>query len=295
MKKYIKIALVTIILLGLSAGGYFAIKFFTTNNVVINDMFVDEFSKDTNALNEDTTLDDILGDDVTSEDMAFLNSDPEMFKDSTMESDALAMKSNELAMQTNVLALETNTLTMKSNEMVVASNKVNMESNTITTSQKTMTEIPRVKNNTAGQFEKEDMTPYVPAIPIKDPVRLSAIILNYNDKLVTSRSNPILVTVVLKAPEEALFTSIRVYARRLSRNNEILSRTPVFRLPKIYVVDGQAQTQFYFSGRTTQNTFLPSGRYLLYVEAQVTDKLGNHIGNTGRYPLPQWKQVITIK
>ena len=289
MKKYIKIAVVTIILLGLSVGGYFAIKSFTTNNVIINDMFVDEFDKDTNSLSEDTTLDDILGDDVTSEDMAFLKSDPEMFKDSTMESDALAMKSNDLVMQTNTQSIDSNNLVMQTNALNT------VESNTSTTKQKTMTEAPVAKNNTAGQFEKVDMTPYIPAVPIQDPVRLSAIILNYNDKLVTSRSNPILVTIVLKAPEQALFTSVRVYARRLSRNNEILSRTPVFRLPKIYVVDGQAQTQFYFSGRTTQNTFLPSGRYLLYVEAQVTDKLGNHIANTGRYPLPQWKQIITIK
>ena len=295
MKKYIKIAVMTLILLGLSVGGFFAVKSFTSDNVVVNDMFVDEFDKDTNALSENTTLDDILGDDVTSEDMAFLKSDPDMFKDSTMESDALAMKSNDLVMQTNVLALETNSLSIDSNNLAMQTNKLNVESNTSTFEKNTITEIPRAKNDTAGQFEKVDMTPYIPAIPIEDPVRLSAIILNYNDKLVTSRSNPILVTVVLKAPEEALFTSIRVYARRLSRNNEILSRTPVFRLPKIYVVDGQAQTQFYFSGRTTQNTFLPSGRYLLYVEAQVTDKLGNHIGNTGRYPLPQWKQVITIK
>jgi len=283
MKKYMKIAIVTVIILALSIGGFFIGKSFIDGNVAIEDMFIDEFETDTSILSEDTTLDDLLGDDVTDEDLAFLKSDPEMFKDSTMESDALAMKSNELNMQTNARAMENDALTME-----------NMQNSVLATEQKDMIEKPKTRN-TVSQFETVDMTPYIPPIPIQDAVRLSAIILNYNDTLVTSRANPILVTIVLKAPENALFTSVRVYARRLSRNNEILSRTPVFRLPKIYVIDGQAQTQFYFSGRTTQNTFLPKGRYLLYVEAQVTDKLGNSIGNTGRYPLPQWKQVITIK
>lgn len=129
-------------------------------------------------------------------------------------------------------------------------------------------------------------------------VRISSFIINYNDRFTASRSNPLLITLAIKTPPQGRFARIRVYARRIDDNYNILSRDLIFSLPKIYVIDGQAQTQFYFAGRTSSTSganYLPRGRYILYAEAEITDANGVIVGRTGRYPLPRWNYIITLR
>ena len=129
-------------------------------------------------------------------------------------------------------------------------------------------------------------------------VRISSFIINYNDRFIASRSNPLLITLAVKTPPQGKFARIRVYARRIDDNYNILSRNLIFYLPKIYVIDGQAQTQFYFAGRSSSiagASYLPKGRYILYAEAEITDINGRSVGKTGRYPLPKWNYIITLR
>lgn len=129
-------------------------------------------------------------------------------------------------------------------------------------------------------------------------VRISSFIINYNDRFTASRSNPLLITLAIKTPPQGRFARIRVYARRIDDNYNILSRDLIFSLPKIYVIDGQTQTQFYFAGRTSSTSganYLPRGRYILYAEAEITDANGVSVGRTGRYPLPRWNYIITLR
>ena len=149
---------------------------------------------------------------------------------------------------------------------------------------------PYVYDNTSSTVDNQ--TAY------NQNVRISSFIINYNDRFIASRSNPLLITLSVKTPPQGKYARIRVYARRIDDNYNILSRNLIFYLPKIYVIDGQAQTQFYFAGRSSSiagASYLPKGRYILYAEAEITDINGRSVGKTGRYPLPKWNYIITLR
>ena len=267
IKKIIFVVVGLAILAGI---GFFSVRYFT-NNDVENGMF-DDFDSSTTMSNEGVTsdLDDIFSETITEDDKVFL--------DKTLDNsdeNVIYEKEPNVSKPKKVVPLATN----KKVDLVV---------------EKPMTNAKKIAIDSEFQGQYENKSPDV-AVKSVNKTKIASFILNYNGNLTATRRNPMFITLVVKAPEEALFTSIRVYARRLSSNNKILSRTLIFSLPKIYVVNGQSQTQFYFNGRTSANKFLPKGRYLLYAEAQVVDAKGNSVGNTGRYALPKWQQVINIR
>ena len=231
-----------------------------------------------NEIESDTTIDDIFGDNITKE-----------------EKDFLSTNNNIAPIDTNA-AIDTNSLPYP----IQLDNNGLYEVNTnnipdiAPTKPKVNTfpkkDSPYVYDNTSSTVDNQ--TAY------NQNVRISSFIINYNDRFIASRSNPLLITLAVKTPPQGKFARIRVYARRIDDNYNILSRNLIFYLPKIYVIDGQAQTQFYFAGRSSSiagASYLPKGRYILYAEAEITDINGRSVGKTGRYPLPKWNYIITLR
>lgn len=256
--------------------------FFITRSLLNNKRFEAVSGIDSESFNNeiesDTTIDDIFGDNITKE-----------------EKDFLSTNNNIAPIDTNA-AIDTNSLPYP----IQLDNNGLYEVNTnnipdiAPTKPKVNTfpkkDSPYVYDNTSSTVDNQ--TAY------NQNVRISSFIINYNDRFIASRSNPLLITLAVKTPPQGKFARIRVYARRIDDNYNILSRNLIFYLPKIYVIDGQAQTQFYFAGRSSSiagANYLPKGRYILYAEAEITDINGRSVGKTGRYPLPKWNYIITLR
>ena len=256
----------------LNSGGVSFLNFKSTNGVESNEF-------DTNDIPEDNTnLDDIFGENLTKEERDFLSTN------------------------NTITLIDTNDITniINTNSFIPLDDNGIYEVNT-----NNIPDIRPAKPN-VNTFPKTD-SPYVydnaSTVPATETVntqnvRISSFIINYNDRFTASRSNPLLITLAIKTPPQGRFARIRVYARRIDDNYNILSRDLIFSLPKIYVIDGQTQTQFYFAGRTSSTSganYLPRGRYILYAEAEITDANGRSVGKTGRYPLPRWNYIITLR
>ena len=259
----------------LNSGGVSFLNFKSTNGVESNEF-------DTNDIPEDNTnLDDIFGENLTKEERDFLSTN------------------------NTITLIDTNDITniINTNSFIPLDDNGIYEVNT-----NNIPDIRPAKPN-VNTFPKTD-SPYVydnaSTVPTTETanaqnnqnVRISSFIINYNDRFTASRSNPLLITLAIKTPPQGRFARIRVYARRIDDNYNILSRDLIFSLPKIYVIDGQTQTQFYFAGRTSSTSganYLPRGRYILYAEAEITDANGRNVGKTGRYPLPRWNYIITLR
>ena len=259
----------------LNSGGVSFLNFKSTNGVESNEF-------DTNDIPEDNTnLDDIFGENLTKEERDFLSTN------------------------NTITLIDTNDITniINTNSFIPLDDNGIYEVNT-----NNIPDIRPAKPN-VNTFPKTD-SPYVydnsSTVPStatvnnqnNQNVRISSFIINYNDRFTASRSNPLLITLAIKTPPQGRFARIRVYARRIDDNYNILSRDLIFSLPKIYVIDGQTQTQFYFAGRTSSTSganYLPRGRYILYAEAEITDANGRNVGKTGRYPLPRWNYIITLR
>ena len=230
-----------------------------------------------NDITEDTTIDDIFGDNITKE-----------------ERDFLSTNNNIAQVDSNVNIINTNANIQLADNGLYEVNTNNIPD--IVPPKPKVNTFP--KKDSPYVYDSATVTTDTAAVNNNQNVRISSFIINYNDRFIASRSNPLLITLAVKTPPQGKFARIRVYARRIDDNYNILSRDLVFYLPKIYVIDGQAQTQFYFAGRTSSTVgtkYLPKGRYILYAEAEITDANGRSVGKTGRYPLPRWNYIITLR
>ena len=270
IRAKLKPFIIILIIITILVAGFFITRSFLNNKRFEAVSGIDSESFN-NEIESDTTIDDIFGDNITKE-----------------EKDFLSTNNNIAPIDTNA-AIDTNSLPYP----IQLDNNGLYEVNTnnipdiAPTKPKVNTfpkkDSPYVYDNTSSTVDNQ--TAY------NQNVRISSFIINYNDRFIASRSNPLLITLAVKTPPQGKFARIRVYARRIDDNYNILSRNLIFYLPKIYVIDGQAQTQFYFAGRSSSiagASYLPKGRYILYAEAEITDINGRSVGKTGRYPLPKW-------
>lgn len=272
IRAKLKPFIIILIIITILVAGFFITRSFLNNKrfEVANGIDSESFN---NEIESDTTIDDIFGDNITKE-----------------EKDFLSTNNNIAPIDTNA-AIDTNSLPYP----IQLDNNGLYEVNT-----NNIPDIAPTKPK-VNTFPKKD-SPYVydntSSTVDNQNVRISSFIINYNDRFIASRSNPLLITLAIKTPPQGKFARIRVYARRIDDNYNILSRNLIFYLPKIYVIDGQAQTQFYFAGRSSYiagASYLPKGRYILYAEAEITDINGRSVGKTGRYPLPKWNYIITLR
>lgn len=272
IRAKLKPFIIILIIITILVAGFFITRSFLNNKrfEAANGIDSESFN---NEIESDTTIDDIFGDNITKE-----------------EKDFLSTNNNIAPIDTNA-AIDTNSLPYP----IQLDNNGLYEVNTNNIPDISPTK-PKVNT-----FPKKD-SPYVydntSSTVDNQNVRISSFIINYNDRFIASRSNPLLITLAVKTPPQGKFARIRVYARRIDDNYNILSRNLIFYLPKIYVIDGQAQTQFYFAGRSSSiagANYLPKGRYILYAEAEITDINGRSVGKTGRYPLPKWNYIITLR
>lgn len=269
LKPFIIILIVIIIIV---AGFFIARSILNSKNIAILNFEATNGIESNNFNNEieDNSLDDIFGDNLTKEERDFLSTN--------------------------------NTIVLSDTNIVNTNSSIQLDDNGLyEVNTNNIPDIPPTKPK-VNTFPKKD-SPYVYDNSSADAVdtqnvRISSFIINYNDRFVASSSNPLLITLAVKTPSQGKFARIRVYARRIDDNYNILSRDLIFYLPKIYVIDGQAQTQFYFAGRTSSTSganYLPKGRYILYAEAEITDANGRNVGKTGRYPVPRWNYIITLR
>lgn len=272
IRAKLKPFIIILIIITILVAGFFITRSFLNNKRFEAVSGIDSESFN-NEIESDTTIDDIFGDNITKE-----------------EKDFLSTNNNIAPIDTNA-AIDTNSLPYP----IQLDNNGLYEVNT-----NNIPDIAPTKPK-VNTFPKKD-SPYVydntSSTVDNQNVRISSFIINYNDRFIASRSNPLLITLAVKTPPQGKFARIRVYARRIDDNYNILSRNLIFYLPKIYVIDGQAQTQFYFAGRSSYiagANYLPKGRYILYAEAEITDINGRSVGKTGRYPLPKWNYIITLR
>lgn len=284
MKAKLKPIIIIVILLVILVAGFFITKsILSSNNVPI----LDFGAANTNDMPEDTlTTDDIFGEDITPEEKDFLATNNTILTDntntkSTNKDSSINLTDNGLYEAGNNLDIPDIKPPVSKPNNSSSAYTYNTENTVLVTSSNTL----RPNDNMMNTMSSTETN-----------VRISSFIINYNDRFVATRTNPVLITLAVKSPAEGKYAKIRVYARRVDNNYNILSRDLVFYLPKIYVLDGQAQTQFYFAGRTSAGgKYLPKGRYLLYAEAEITDANGRSVGKTGRYPVPQWNYVVTLQ
>lgn len=272
IRAKLKPFIIILIIITILVAGFFITRSFLNNKRFEAVSGIDSESFN-NEIESDTTIDDIFGDNITKE-----------------EKDFLSTNNNIAPIDTNA-AIDTNSLPYP----IQLDNNGLYEVNT-----NNIPDIAPTKPK-VNTFPKKD-SPYVydntSSTVDNQNVRINSFIINYNDRFIASRSNPLLITLAVKTPPQGKFARIRVYARRIDDNYNILSRNLIFYLPKIYVIDGQAQTQFYFAGRSSSiagASYLPKGRYILYAEAEITDINGRSVGKTGRYPLPKWNYIITLR
>ena len=289
MKAKLKpIIIIVIILVILVAGFFIAKSILGSRNIPL----LDFGNTDTNTMMEEDplTTDDIFGDNITPEEKDFLATNNTITPDTNQDEMSFSNDSSINLSDSGLYEVNTNDIpdippaVSTPNNSKSSAYTYNTDHTVLVTSSNTLT---------PNDGMMIDMTN---GMDTNQSVRISSFIINYNDRFVATRTNPVLITLAVKSPVEGRFAKIRVYARRVDNNYNILSRDLVFYLPKIYVLDGQAQTQFYFAGRTSASgNYLPKGRYLLYAEAEITDANGMSVGKTGRYPLPQWNYVITLR
>ena len=272
IRAKLKPFIIILIIITILVAGFFITRSFLNNKRFEAVSGIDSESFN-NEIESDTTIDDIFGDNITKE-----------------EKDFLSTNNNIAPIDTNA-AIDTNSLPYP----IQLDNNGLYEVNT-----NNIPDIAPTKPK-VNTFPKKD-SPYVydntSSTVDNQNVIISSFIINYNDRFIASRSNPLLITLAVKTPPQGKFARIRVYARRIDDNYNILSRNLIFYLPKIYVIDGQAQTQFYFAGRSSSiagDSYLPKGKYILYAEAEITDINGRSVGKTGRYPLPKWNYIITLR
>ena len=286
MKAKLKPIIIIVILLVVLVAGFFITKsILSSNNIPILDFAT---NNETNNMPEDTlTTDDIFGDNITPEEKDFLATN------------------NTILTDTNAAAQSTNkdsSINLSDSGLYEAGNNINVpdipnpapkpSGGSSAYTYNTQNSVLVTSSNTLRPNDNM----MIDTNSTSTNVRISSFIINYNDRFVATRTNPVLITLAVKSPAEGKYAKIRVYARRVDNNYNILSRDLVFYLPKIYVLDGQAQTQFYFAGRTSAGgNYLPRGRYLLYAEAEITDANGRSVGKAGRYPVPQWNYVVTLQ
>ena len=285
MKAKLKPIIIIVILLVILVAGFFITKsILSSNNIPI----LDFGAANTNDMPEDTlTTDDIFGEDITPEEKDFLATNNTILTDnntntkSTNKDSSINLTDNGLYEAGNNLDIPDIKPPVSKPNSGSSAYTYNTENTVLVTSSNTL----RPNDNMMNTMSSTETN-----------VRISSFIINYNDRFVATRTNPVLITLAVKSPAEGKYAKIRVYARRVDNNYNILSRDLVFYLPKIYVLDGQAQTQFYFAGRTSAGgKYLPKGRYLLYAEAEITDANGRSVGKTGRYPVPHWNYVVTLQ
>ncbi|MEI0532174.1 hypothetical protein R4I97_11500 [Brachyspira pilosicoli] len=278
IKTKLKPVIIILLILIVAVAGFFIVRSILNSKGMPNLDFPETNTTETT----DTTIDDIFGEDITQEEKDFLSTNQTIEPTIT-----------ETNINTN-----NNAIALTDDGLYEANNNNNIPDIVPQPTKKPSSGNSAYIYDTTGTVVVEPNMGNNQTFNNNQAVNISSFIINYNDRFVASKSEPLLITLAVKTPPQGKFAKIRFYARRIDDNYNILSRDLIFYLPKIYVIDGQAQTQFYFAGRKSPlsgGQYLPKGRYLLYAEAEITDSNGMPVGKTGRYPQPQWNYVITLK
>lgn len=110
------------------------------------------------------------------------------------------------------------------------------------------------------------------------------------DKKVASPRKPAYITIRLSTFQEASFSELTVYAE----DTRTGKRTLVFRLPKMKIINGLAQAQFYFAGRIfKKNLYLNKGNYRIVANVKLFNRK-NTLIETKTFPLSKEENIIRL-
>ena len=227
IKKKLKPVIIILLILIVAVAGFFIVRSILNSKGIPNLDFPETNTTDIT----DTTIDDIFGDDITQEEKDFLSTN-QTIEPNTTETN-INTNNNSIALTEDGLYEANNNINIPDIAPSQTPNKPSSGSSATVV----------VEPNTGNTQTLNN------AVNNNQAVNISSFIINYNDRFVASKSDPLLITLAVKTPPEGKFAKIRFYARRIDDNYNILSRDLIFYLPKIYVIEGQAQTQFYFAGR----------------------------------------------
>lgn len=129
-----------------------------------------------------------------------------------------------------------------------------------------------------------------PAVPQEAKPAIRFVFNQDKDLLATPRK-PLYITLAVQAPLRAKHARVEFYAENLGSGK--VSR--IFALPRVKVVDGRAQVQFYWAAKAFRKGYLPKGRYRLSARVVATDARGNVVWKTSRYPEPQDRYWVWVK
>lgn len=155
-----------------------------------------------------------------------------------------------------------------------------------------------IEVNNVQESVYSDAKPILEEEPKKPTVSKKAAITSFIiDSRIATKEKPTFITLTMKVPsEEAVYFKVKVYARKLNKQNEPVTRQLIFALPKIYIINGHSQTQFYWGGRTFMSQkYVAKGRYILYAEVEAFNKKHERVGVAGRYSMPKFENVVTLK
>ena len=231
MKAKLKPIIIIVILLVILVAGFFITKsILSSNNIPI----LDFGAANTNDMSEDTlTTDDIFGEDITPEEKDFLATNNTILSDnntntkSTNKDSSINLTDNGLYEAGSNLDIPDIKPPVSKPNNSSSAYTYNTENTVLVTSSNTLRPNDNMMNTSSTDTN----------------VRISSFIINYNDRFVATRNNPVLITLAVKSPAEGKYAKIRVYARRVDNNYNILSRDLVFYLPKIYVLADQLEKQ----------------------------------------------------
>lgn len=110
-------------------------------------------------------------------------------------------------------------------------------------------------------------------------------------KLGATPRKPIYVTLKVEAPEGAKSFSLRMTAE----NRKTGAETLFFALPKVMVIDGHAQVQFYWSAKKFKAGYVPKGHYVLNAKLDFKNAGGSVIKRMTVTPQPLAQYTIVVQ
>ena len=217
MKAKLKpIIIIVIILVILVAGFFIGKSLLGSRNIPL----LDFGNNDTNAMGDydPLTTDDIFGDTITPEEKDFLATNNTIIPDTTIDETLTNNDSSINLSDSGLYEVNTNNIpdippaVSTPNNNTSSAYTYNTDSTVLVTSSNTLTPNNMVMDMTNDVIDDTNQS-----------VRISSFIINYNDRFVATRTNPVLITLAVKSPAEGKYAKIRVYARRVDNNYNILS------------------------------------------------------------------------
>ena len=222
IKTKLKPVIIILLILIVAVAGFFIVRSILNSKGMPNLDFPETNTTETT----DTTIDDIFGEDITQEEKDFLSTNQTIDPTTT-----------ETNINTN-----NNGIALTDDGLYEANNNNNIPDIVPEPTKKPSSGSSAYIYDTTGTVVVEPNIGNNQTFNNNQSVNISSFIINYNDRFVASRSEPLLITLAVKTPPQGKFARIRFYARRIDDNYNILDQITFDKTYLIY------RLMFYFDG-----------------------------------------------